>query len=106
MAIQKQKMKFGLIKMDLELSELRRQNDNVTKKITLKTDAEIELPSSKSISNRLLIIQALSNSNVELTNVSKAKDTVELLKCLSSQERIIHAGEGGTTVRFLVAYFL
>ncbi|MBK7226569.1 MAG: hypothetical protein IPH96_14610 [Saprospiraceae bacterium] len=75
------------------------------KKITLKKDAVIELPSSKSISNRLLIIQALSNSNVELTNVSKAKDTVELLKCLSSQERIIHAGEGGTTVRFLVAYF-
>lgn len=48
-----------------------------------KTDnniqADITLNSSKSESNRLLIIQALTNGNFEINNISKSDDTKTLM---------------------------
>ncbi|MEI8007088.1 MAG: 3-phosphoshikimate 1-carboxyvinyltransferase, partial [Bacteroidota bacterium] len=43
----------------------------------------INLPASKSISNRLLIMQALCGNEFPLVNLSKASDTVLLQKLLN-----------------------
>ena len=67
--------------------------------------AEIELPSSKSISNRLLIAKALSNDQVQLVNLSAAQDTLALQNALSSNAEIIDVGMAGTAFRFLTAFY-
>lgn len=74
-------------------------------KWTTLQNAIVHLPSSKSISNRLLIIQALSKIPFELNNLSEAKDTKDLISCLHDENLHIHVGDGGTTFRFLLAYF-
>ncbi|RUA30755.1 MAG: 3-phosphoshikimate 1-carboxyvinyltransferase [Bacteroidetes bacterium] len=72
--------------------------------------AEINLPASKSISNRLLIMQALSKNNIRIENVSQANDSVllqNLLQKISNSEShplLLDAKDAGTTFRFLTAY--
>ncbi len=66
--------------------------------------AEISLPASKSISNRVLIIRALCGDEFVIKNLSTAADTVQLNEILSSTSNTIDAGDGGTTLRFLLAY--
>jgi 3-phosphoshikimate 1-carboxyvinyltransferase len=66
---------------------------------------EVNLPFSKSISNRLLIINALSGGKVKFENLSDAQDTAILKHALHSRETIIDAGHAGTAFRFLTAYF-
>lgn len=67
--------------------------------------ATINLPASKSLSNRALIIRALSGNDFEIENLSEAEDTKILLNALSSNEKIIDIGAAGTAMRFLTAYF-
>lgn len=81
----------------------------MSNKIVLSTqtrniDAVINLPASKSISNRVLIIQSLCDKKFKIENLSNADDTVTLQKLLNSNEAILNAGEGGTTFRFLLAF--
>jgi 3-phosphoshikimate 1-carboxyvinyltransferase len=68
-------------------------------------DVEITLPASKSISNRVLIIRAISGHSFPIHNLSEADDTKQLDKILASANSEIDAGEGGTTLRFLLAYY-
>lgn len=73
-----------------------------------KTDfTTIDLPSSKSISNRVLIIRHLSEVKARITNLSKADDTVMLQSFLQkiqhSQKATFHCHNAGTTTRFLIA---
>ncbi|MBL7111716.1 MAG: 3-phosphoshikimate 1-carboxyvinyltransferase [Bacteroidales bacterium] len=65
---------------------------------------EVTLPSSKSISNRLLIIQALSPAKFHIDNLSDSDDTRELIRALEPEQTIIDVGHAGTTMRFLTAY--
>jgi 3-phosphoshikimate 1-carboxyvinyltransferase len=65
---------------------------------------EVVLPSSKSISNRALIIQALTNSPFLIENISDAEDTQLLETILKEKPTEIYTGDGGTTFRFLLAY--
>ena len=53
-------------------------------------NCEINLPASKSISNRLLIIQALSNKTITIENISKSEDTINLKKGIFAQINIIN----------------
>ncbi len=64
----------------------------------------ITLPSSKSISNRLLILNALAEEAGKLTNLSASDDTRVLEKALASGEGTIDIGHAGTAMRFLTAY--
>ena len=66
--------------------------------------ATVHLPSSKSISNRILIMQALCGKKFPVKNLSEADDTKLLLRLLSSGEKILDAGNAGTCFRFLTAY--
>ncbi len=63
------------------------------------------MPSSKSISNRVLIINALCSGKSTLHNLSDANDTQLMMKLVNSQENEINVEDAGTTMRFLTAYF-
>lgn len=64
----------------------------------------VELPGSKSLSNRLLIMAALSGQDLDLPGLAESQDTKDLLRVLRSSPGQIDAGEGGTTYRFALAY--
>jgi len=66
----------------------------------------IKLNGSKSISNRVLIIQALCGASFSISNLSNAKDTTTLDTLLAhiSDGAVLDTGAAGTTFRFLTAY--
>ena len=64
----------------------------------------IHLPSSKSISNRILIINALSYSPYEVQNLSGSDDTRVMQQVLSSNSSFFDIGHAGTAMRFLTAF--
>jgi 3-phosphoshikimate 1-carboxyvinyltransferase len=65
----------------------------------------VALPASKSISNRVLLIQALCNNAIEITNLSAAQDTVVMQQALQSTNGTIDVGDAGTAMRFLLAFY-
>lgn len=67
--------------------------------------AAITMPASKSISNRALIINALSQHPCSLLNLSPSDDTATLAKALAQAGDHINIGAAGTAMRFLTAYF-
>lgn len=66
--------------------------------------AIINLPSSKSISNRALIINALCYNPYPLKNLSDSDDTVVLSSALNSNNNKFDIGHAGTAMRFLTAF--
>lgn len=66
--------------------------------------ATIQLPASKSISNRVLIIHALSGGKETLCNLSDCDDTQVMIKALTGNEEVIDILAAGTAMRFLTAY--
>lgn len=66
-------------------------------------NARVDLPASKSVSNRLLIIHALCKENFHIENLSLADDTRILNELLQGNFSVEDCGAGGTTVRFLLA---
>uniref|UniRef100_UPI003216B319 3-phosphoshikimate 1-carboxyvinyltransferase n=1 Tax=uncultured Draconibacterium sp. TaxID=1573823 RepID=UPI003216B319 len=64
----------------------------------------INLPSSKSISNRALIINALSYSPYPIHNLSDSDDTKVLEAALFSNNTKFDIGHAGTAMRFLTAF--
>lgn len=69
-----------------------------------KLEGEVDLPASKSISNRLLILQA-QYPKIEIENLSEAEDTVLLQKALKQKSSTIDVNHAGSSLRFLTAYF-
>ena len=63
------------------------------------------LPSSKSLSNRALIINALTENKGTLHNLSTARDTQLMKSLLNTPSSGIDVMDAGTTMRFLTAYF-
>jgi 3-phosphoshikimate 1-carboxyvinyltransferase len=67
-------------------------------------NGEVNLPSSKSISNRVLIINALSYSPYQIENLSDSDDTREMEAVLRSGTNHFDIGHAGTAMRFLTAF--
>ncbi|MBO5698660.1 MAG: 3-phosphoshikimate 1-carboxyvinyltransferase [Bacteroidaceae bacterium] len=65
----------------------------------------IQLPSSKSICNRMIIINKLAHNKSSLHNLSNCDDTEALIKALDTAEQTINIGAAGTTMRFLTALY-
>jgi len=65
--------------------------------------ADIELPASKSISNRALIICALSGGCELPANLSDCDDTEVMIRALRDMPPTIDIGAAGTAMRFLTA---
>ena len=64
----------------------------------------INLPASKSICNRALIIQALAGSTMLPANLSDCDDTRVMAAALRDMPEVIDIGAAGTAMRFLTAY--
>jgi len=64
----------------------------------------INLPASKSISNRALILNALSYSPYPIRNLSDSDDTKVLTAALFSNSNKFDIGHAGTAMRFLTAF--
>lgn len=68
----------------------------------------IQLPGSKSISNRILLIKAISGLDFEISNCSSSDDTRHLVNAVdvitTSSSGVIDVGHAGTDLRFLTAF--
>jgi len=65
----------------------------------------VDLPASKSISNRLLIIKALCKHQITITNLSESKDTKIIRQAIDENPFVIDVGQAGAAMRFLTAYY-
>src|SRR5690554_3005843 len=65
---------------------------------------DVPLPSSKSESNRALIIDALTEGENQLENLSEARDTQTMISLLTNDPEVYDVLDAGTTMRFLTAY--
>lgn len=74
------------------------------KKSTLKPNETIQINGSKSISNRLLILDKLFG-NLLIENLSDSEDTFVMQKALESNAETIDIYHAGTAMRFLTSYF-
>src|ERR1035437_9683354 len=70
-----------------------------------KIQGEITLPSSKSISNRLLIIKALAGNSFNILNLSDSDDTRVMTEAFQKNKQVVNIGHAGTSMRFLTAYY-
>lgn len=80
----------------IEKYTLDKHSGNVVCKITP--------PSSKSESNRVLIIDALGGMKSDLQNLSNARDTQTMIRLLKSDDKTLDVLDAGTTMRFLTAF--
>lgn len=64
-----------------------------------------KLPASKSISNRLQIINALSGNLIDIDNLSNARDTQTMKDILSKNSSLVDVKDAGTAMRFLTAFY-
>uniref|UniRef100_UPI004047E451 3-phosphoshikimate 1-carboxyvinyltransferase n=1 Tax=Algoriphagus sp. TaxID=1872435 RepID=UPI004047E451 len=64
----------------------------------------IPLPSSKSESNRALVIDALTEGKNILSNLAEARDTQTMIRLLQTNPAVFDVLDAGTTMRFLTAY--
>jgi len=69
-----------------------------------KINFEINLPASKSISNRALILNALSYSPYDIENLSDSDDTRVMVRVFDSNDTKFDIGAAGTAMRFLTAF--
>lgn len=67
-------------------------------------EGRINLPASKSISNRALIINALADSELPIENLANCDDTRAMLNVLNSSDNRFDIGHAGTAMRFLTAF--
>ncbi|MFV0467777.1 MAG: 3-phosphoshikimate 1-carboxyvinyltransferase [Dysgonomonas sp.] len=68
-------------------------------------NSSIKLPASKSISNRALILNHLSDSSYRIENLSDCDDTNVMIDAFKTDSNIIDVKAAGTSMRFLTAYF-
>ena len=81
----------------------------------IPTGLHIDLPASKSLSNRALIMNALAGGKGTLKHISDCDDTQVMLAAFDQDAtkyefavdgaRIVDIGAAGTSMRFLTAYF-
>ena len=67
-----------------------------------KFNAEITISGSKSESNRLLILQQLTEG-LHIENCSDSDDSQHLQHALSTEDTLVDIGQAGTAMRFLIA---
>ncbi len=92
--------------MTFRLSSFAFKYKNMQYKIIAPSSlkGKIKLPASKSISNRVLILNALSYSPFEVQNVAECDDTQVMLNVLDSDDNHFDIKAAGTAMRFLTAF--
>lgn len=67
--------------------------------------ARVKLPLSKSMSNRAILINALTPDGQPLGELAKCDDTEAMLAGITMTQGTVDVGAAGTAMRFLTAYF-
>lgn len=65
----------------------------------------VDLPTSKSISARALIVNALADAPCALQGLSECDDTQAVIRALAHNDKTIDIGAAGTAMRFLSAFY-
>ena len=65
----------------------------------------ITLPASKSICNRLLVMQKVLGLNTQIQNISTADDSIIMQYALQQNTGTVDVKNAGTCMRFLTAYY-
>ncbi len=69
-------------------------------------EGTVRVPLSKSMSNRALVINALTRGALPLKDVAMCDDTAVMLDALATEGDVtVNIGAAGTAMRFLTAYF-
>lgn len=73
---------------------------------TAKLRGRLQVPGSKSESNRLLILQALYAPEAQIEGLSTSRDTVVMRELLENYQssHYLNVGDAGTAMRFLTAF--
>ena len=72
---------------------------------TTEINSFVSLPSSKSITNRMLTIRALCEEKLRVKNISTSKDSEVLVAAFKNlEDDVIDIGATGTAMRFLTAF--
>jgi 3-phosphoshikimate 1-carboxyvinyltransferase len=87
----------------LTVSEMPKHKYVHLRKMATVPSCSIAVPSSKSESNRALIINSFAKGR--LHNLSTARDTQTLHNLLQSKAKVMDVMDAGTTMRFLLAYY-
>ncbi len=77
---------------------------SVPESLPLLRCAAIALPASKSMTNRALILSALSKERGRLENVGRCDDTDVMIAALRDRPPVIDIGAAGSAMRFLTAF--
>ena len=78
----------------------------VSPSVAIQSPVTLSLPLSKSLSNRLLIINALAGQQTPAALVANCDDTRAMIEALATTgDCEINVGAAGTAMRFLTAYF-
>ena len=75
-----------------------------TIKAPRQLNASINLPASKSISNRALVINAMAGCKLQPRNLSDCDDTEVIIAALHDMPDVINIKAAGTAMRFMTAY--
>ena len=75
-----------------------------TIKAPRQLNASINLPASKSISNRELVINAMAGCKLQPHNLSDCDDTEVIIAALRDMPDVINIKAAGTAMRFMTAY--
>ncbi|MCH5318788.1 MAG: 3-phosphoshikimate 1-carboxyvinyltransferase [Paramuribaculum sp.] len=67
--------------------------------------ARVKLPLSKSVSNRALMLNALTTDPLPLKEVADCDDTKAMMAGLGKTDGSVNVGAAGTAMRFLTAYY-
>ena len=70
-----------------------------------QASGSIALPTSKSITNRALLIAALCDDDVQVLHPALCDDSAVMVDALQRDGGEINVGAAGTAMRFLTAYF-
>ena len=68
------------------------------------TRTSVQLPASKSISNRAIILNALSLNLHPISNLSDCEDTSVIIESFNSNSNVFDVKGAGTAMRFLTAF--
>lgn len=71
----------------------------------LDISGSVNITFSKSISNRLLVIKALTDRSFAIKNLSESDDTRYMNNAFTTNSDVVDIGHAGTAMRFLTAYF-
>ena len=68
-------------------------------------NCEVELPMSKSVSNRLIILYNLYKHKYIIDQIADSYDSIRLNNLIKSREKKLDVEDSGASLRFLISYF-